>query len=896
MRSPAPFLTLLLALAASWPAVAGSGEWTVDDLLLQETVQEVEIAPDGNSAVWVKRKMDKEKGTVVSNLFLTSLEDGRELALTRGTDRHGSPRFSPDGRRLAFVSDRPRRGEKEDDKLAKSQLFLLDLGGGEPWSVTSLARPLGAFAWQDDGHLVFVAPEDPTRLELATEKAKDTSIVVEDPVTPPTRLFRLALATGEITRLTDNRDWIDLLAVSPDGHWAVTRRQQSLSFEYDNRLAPSAWLTNLATGESRQLFAGTRLFPSRVAWQPDSLGFYFSAERSSHPVYLQATISEVHHFDVASGRQQKVDLGWARGLGDVGSLAATPDGFLALLADGVHHLPARFVRVGSTHRRTALEGEHVDHVFDWVISRNGQRILYEHSTASQPPVWMRARLEGARLRAPEPTIRLNPGWADKPHFESEVVRFRGARGDEVEGILRYPFDWRQGERRPLILAIHGGPAGADLDQWSYRVSKPSPLWLARGAFVLEVNYHGSSNYGLEWVESITGGKYYELEIPDLEAGVDALIARGLVDPERLATTGWSNGGILSAELITRTRRYKVASIGAADVEWISDWGNVDFGAAFDQLYFGASPLENPQRYVDKSPFFRLPEVTTPTIVFTGTEDRNVPPSQSWSLYRALQQTTSTPVRLVVFPGEPHGLGRYVHQRRKIEEELAWLDRYLFATSPPQPAALAASSPLGRALERNHFAASGGRLGRLVAGLLVPEVVARGGLALGRFEVTRAQYAAFDSSYPVPAGKENHPAAGITFEQARAYCEWLSAETGEPYRLPREAEVAPLRKEAGTLGNTLDHWAGFAPNPEEAEALRRAAEALGADGPLLAEVGRFDAVGEAEPLFDLGGNAAEWVTAADGSALLLGPSADSPARPKGPSEAAPPYRGFRVARE
>ncbi len=896
MRSPVSALTLLLALCVNQPAVAGSSEWTVDDLLLQETVQEVEIAPDGRSAVWVKRVMDKEKGTVASNLFLTSLDDGRELALTRGADHHGSPRFSPDGRRLAFLSDRPRRGEKAaDEKLAPSQLFLLDLGGGEPWPVTSLARPLATFAWQDDGHVVLVAPEEPTRLELETEKAKDTSIVVEDPLTPPTRLFRLALESGEITRLTDNRDWIDLLAVSPNGRWAVTRRQQSLAFGYDNRLAPSTWLTDLGTGESRRLLEGSRLFPSHVAWQPASQGFYFAAERASHPVYLQATISEVYHYDVVSGRQQKVDLGWARGLGEVGSLTATPDGFLALLADGVRHRPARFVRNGSSHRRSALEGEHAGHVFHWVASRDGQRILYEHSTPSDPPVWMRARLEGTRLVASEPTIHPNPGWAGKPRPKSAVMRFRGARGDEVEGILRYPFDWREGERRPLILAIHGGPAGADLDQWTFRVSKPLPLWLSRGAFVLEVNYHGSSNYGLEWVESITGGKYYELEIPDLEAGVNALIARGLVDPERLATTGWSNGGILSAELITRTHRYKAASIGAADVEWISDWGNVDFGAAFDQLYFGASPLEDPQRYVDKSPFFRLPEVTTPTIVFTGTEDRNVPPSQSWSLYRALQQAGRT-VRLVLFPGEPHGLGRYVHQRRKVEEELAWLDRYLFTKVPPEPAALAPTSPLGRALERARSVASDGRLGRLVAGVLVPEVVAHEGLTLGRFEVTRAQYATFDPTYPVPAARANYPATGILFEQARAYCEWLSMRTGERYRLPREAEVAALRKSAGTLGNTLDHWAGFAPNPEEAEALRNAAAALGGEGPLLAEVGRFDALGTTEPLFDLGGNAAEWVLAEDGSAKLLGPSADQPRAPKGSGDAAPAYRGFRVVRE
>ena len=117
-----------------------------------------------------------------------------------------------------------------------------------------------------------------------------------------------------------------------------------------------------------------------------------------------------------------------------------------------------------------------------------------------------------------------------------------------------------------------------MDRWSQGYTSPKLILCERGAFVFEVNYHGSSNYGLEWVESIGNGKYYELEIDDIERGVDALIERGLVDADRLATMGWSNGAILSTELITRTRRYKAASCGAGDVEWISDWANVDFGA------------------------------------------------------------------------------------------------------------------------------------------------------------------------------------------------------------------------------------------------------------------------------------------------------------------------------
>jgi len=257
-----------------------------------------------------------------------------------------------------------------------------------------------------------------------------------------------------------------------------------------------------------------------------------------------------------------------------------------------------------------------------------------------------------------------------------------------------------------------------------------------GSFVLRVNYHGSGNYTLEWVESISNGRYYELEIPDIEAGVDALIARGLVDENMLASMGWSNGAILTTELVTRSPRYKAAAAYAGDVEWISDWGNVDFGAAFDNYYFGASPLEDPGLYIRKSPFFRLGEVTAPTIISTGTADRAVPPSQSWSHYRAMQQIGKTEVRFILFPDEPHQLMKYVHQRRKVEEELAWFDRHLFGTHEEINPALRKGSPLDTVLKLAGVAREGGLYGRRVGTTLVPEVVQLGDAQLVYYPIHR----------------------------------------------------------------------------------------------------------------------------------------------------------------
>jgi dipeptidyl aminopeptidase/acylaminoacyl peptidase len=874
---------------------SASKRWTADDLLLAEQAGEFAVSPDGQWAVWVKTAMDKEKGEQVSNLVLSRLGgDSLEIALTRGKDRCRNPRWAPDGQTIAFLGTRPLPEKKGDDeKTAKTQLWLIRAQGGEPWPLTTLDREIRGFAWRDKDTLVLALPEAKSLFEQTVEKDKDTSRAVEDAERePPVRLWSVSIKGGAPSRLTNNRDWIEWVQVSPDGRWAVTLHAQSLSFQFDHRVPPVLKVTDLVSGRTRALLEGQRLLPVAARWASDSKGFYFVHQYSSHPTYFTASIELLQYVDAESGRATPVDLQWKRGLGSA-RIQPTADGFIALLADGVRQRPARYTRTADGWTRQELSGEHVRNIVDWALGGDGATLVYDHSSASTPDQWYRGRLAGATIESPVRLTDLNPGFKGKPVHRSEVVRWRGARDEEVEGILYYPLEYREGTRAPLFLSIHGGPLGADGDYWDQGYAYPKLLLAQRGAFLLEVNYHGSSGYGLEWAESICCGNYYDLERVDLEKGADYVIGRGLADPERLGSIGWSNGAILTTELVTRSRRFKAASAGAGDVEWISDWGNVDFGASFDNYYFGKAPYEDPDLYIRKSPYFRLKDVTTPIILYTGTDDRNVPPSQSWSHFRVLQQVGRTPVRFVLFPGEPHGLGKYVHQKRKIDEDMAWFDTHLFGTKPVE-AVVKEGSPLEAALARKGFARSGGLFGRTVKGKLVPEAVAYEGLLMGRFEVTRAQYAAFESQGRFAPGTANLPANGITFEQAKAYAAWLARLTGEPWRLPSAAEVKDLYDAARGDENTLDHWAGYAPNPEDAERVRQRAAELGGSAPLLEEVGRHMGRGDSEKVYDLGGNVAEWASGADGRGVLVGGSADQPAAgAEAAASAAGAYRGLRV---
>jgi dipeptidyl aminopeptidase/acylaminoacyl peptidase len=929
MKFRQPRIFVLVALCCGFAKMPQAAEenkapdktspWKPEDVVFAENVRQFRISPDGQWVAWIKAQGDKEKDAVVSNLFLSSLSNDVEIQLTRGSDTVSSFNWSPDGKWIAFLSSKSRPQAKPD--TAATQIWLINPHGGEPYVLTELAHGPQRVDWLDKETMIFSAEEDPSAYEQAEKKRRDDSEVADDADhKPAVRLFKISMKDKKITRLTTNTNWIGNWSVSKDGKYAVAIHEKSLHYTFDQKVPPVTIVHNLADGSEKQIFAEGRVHPRAFSWSPDSGGFYAVAPFSTDPKFITASIELLYFYDVASGKSAAAPLDWANGIGS--GVSATSDGFLAGLSAGHRFEISRYTLNKSgdnwTWRRASVEGDAARNIENFEVTPDGKTLVYVYSTSGVMPQLYRAQLDGSKLLSPVQLTHLNDGLIkSRVIAKAEVIRWKGANNDEVEGILHYPAKYEAGKKYPLITAIHGGPAGSDKDFWDNNWAYPLQLLTQRGAFVLQVNYHGSNNYGLKWVESICCGKYYDLETPDINSGVDFLIEKGFVDADKVATLGWSNGSILSTSLlVTYPDRYKVASVGAGDVEWISDWGNVVFGDSFDSYYFGKSPLEDPDLYIRKSPFFKMDKVKAPVLIFHGAADTNVPTAQSWSYFRALQYYGKVPVKFVIFPGEPHGPRKLTHQMRKVEEEMAWFDKYFFKPTPGENEALKTGSPLEEAIRAKNVAQTHGFYGvelkQKGREYLAPETVKRGNLEIGRFEVTIFQYLEFKQRREVksksvfggitvpgdeftPAGL-NLPETSVGIEDAKAYVFWLSDETGQTWRIPYEDEVKTLY-ESRDGENALDYWAGYSPNPDDTAKLREQAKKLPGKSPLLKVVGSFRGQGQEgeELIYDLGGNAAEWVLTRDGKGKLIGGSADCPADSKASCTPAPEYVGFRVVR-
>ena len=874
MKDTLLIYSLLLAAVPVFGQTSNDNTWTPEDIVYTEKIYGETFSPDNEKILWRKNRAVKEDDKFSSDLYLTLLNEKEAdglpvtIQLTNNDERDYNGFFSADSKSVYFLSSR-----KEGKKLWKLSLY-----GGEAQEVHAFENGISSVKRLNDSTLYFLADEGKTQRDRQLEEQQDNTVVVEDSVHwKVTKLYTYNLNSGKIRRVTDNQFPIQQYAFSDDGRWLITGHTMSRHYAADAQPKPKYYLYDRQNNTRTEMLQDLQT-PRGFQFTQNSEGFYFTSVRSSDPQWSGAGVSLLHYYDLSSGSLQKVTLDHENGLGQSygDNFGLAQSGFIASLANGARLQLASYSGPDGGNKTLLDFGSMSQNTHLTAVSNDGTQALFAQATATQLPRYYVASLSEKRGRLTvgplEEWVRLNDKLKKKPKTRREVMTWTGANDEEVTGILYYPMDYEEGKTYPLLLSIHGGPSGVDIDFWSERWSTYPHIFAQQGAFVLKPNYHGSSNHGQAFVESIKGS-YYDQEMVDIMNGVNKLINEGKVDEEKLGTMGWSNGAILTTMLTLRyPETFKAATPGAGDVNWTSDYGTCRFGVQFDQSYFGGAPWDdtgelnyNPE-YIRLSPLFDLEKVVTPTLIFHGSEDRAVPRDQGFEYFRALQQSGKAPHKFLWFPGQPHGLQKISHQLRKMNEEIDWIEKYVLGTFEEENEAFKEESPLARLLKRDEVACYEDLYGVMENNTLLPEVVEvkEDSIHIGRFEVTNAQYQAYDATHPYRPTAANVPVSGLGIEQARAYVAWLSDRTGETYRLPNAEEAKALHTLAVKHGpdeNTLNHWAGYAPTPKEARMLKAKLE--GVKGSLVKPAGRFKPLttGEAT-LYDVGGNVAEY--GADGT--------------------------------
>jgi dipeptidyl aminopeptidase/acylaminoacyl peptidase len=683
-RSLFPVLAVAAAAFASLAtlssaAFAGGKPWTSDDILALKTVSDPQVSPDGRWVAYVVSELNGDRSDYQTDVWLVPSAGGESRRLTASSNADEFPRWSPDGKLVAFLSERPRPGAKKDDAPkepaqdeGKRQIWLIHPDGGEAWMLSDAKGGVSAFEWSRDGRTIAYLSKEP-KSDERRRKEKDR----DDAITPKemyawNRLWVMDVASKKAMQLTSGDLHVSSFSFSPDGRkLAIAAQPTPLipdNFNSDLYVVP-------ATGGKPAPLVVRTGTDARPLWSPDGRWIAFvSQDGKSAEWFVNSYLCVV---SPAGGAARNVTSGFdeqVEGLG-AGGLVWTPDS-RSIVFQSNQHTAQQLFRAHPDGRpvERITSGDGMSSAFS--CGADGEVACCLRQDSEHPTeVFRLARDGGAPVRLTD----TNPQVADFLSFPKRLVTWKGAGGMEIEGLVIYPPSYKAGQRVPLLLNVHGGPAGTHSNTCTV-ASKlyPWPLFAQKGYAILLPNPRGSGGYGeafraanrRDW-----GGKDYE----DIMAGVDALIEHGVADPARLAVCGWSYGGFMTSTIVTKTDRFRAAVVGAGVTDLVSMAGTCDI-PDFNRSYFDSWPWEDPQFYVDHSALLHAGNVKTPTLLVHGQADERVPTSQGWEFYTALKQR-GIATDLLLLPRQPHG-PREPRLLKAVQQwHMDWIDRYTLAQAP-----------------------------------------------------------------------------------------------------------------------------------------------------------------------------------------------------------------------
>jgi len=662
--------------SASKPAATPRNS-TIDDYFQIREVSQPEISPDGQWVAYAVRTRMLKEDKNEQRLWMVSTHGGDPIPLTAEGVSSSHPRWSPDGKYLAFLSAR---------NNGKTQVWLLSRLGGEAAHLTDIPQGVDDFEWSPDSTRLVLILRDPKPEDLEAAKDKDKEKPAAKPKTPPpfvidrlqfkrdtvgyldrrrTHLYVIDVASKKSAQITSGDFDDSEPAWSPDGKQLVFSSNRSTP-DPDRTYNSDIWVAAADNSDKGKHLTQitTNPGPDRSpAWSPDGKWIAFISQTD-----LKAMIYATHHLAIApsSGGEAKVlTLAFDRSIRRPRFSSDGRSIYFIADDDGTENLCRIAVTGGEVMR--PIGGPLV--VASYSLSKDGA-IAAQISTLDRPDeIFLSNEKDLTRLTKTNDALfsQLRLAQADYVHFKSKD-------GTSVSGYLYKPVDYAPGKKVPTLLNPHGGPVG----QYSASFYHLAQLYAANGYAVLLPNPRGSSGYGQKFCEAIFAD-WGNKDFQDDMAMVDYAVAQGIADPDKLGVGGWSYGGMSTDFIIAQTTRFKAAISGAGIALMTSGYGHDQYIRDYDSEL--GRPWENKAVWEKISPYYRVNNITTPTLFMGGDVDWNVPIIGGEQMYQALKSLGRT-TELVVYPGEFHGFTTPSHIKDRLERYLAWYAHYVKGDATP----------------------------------------------------------------------------------------------------------------------------------------------------------------------------------------------------------------------
>ena len=621
---------------------------------------------DNASFIFASNREAPSSAATQNQLYLMRIDGGEARKITDAKEGVTTFALSKDGKWLVYRSG----------KAGEEQLYRLPVDGIDlavPEALTKQAAGVGTWKWSPDGkRIYFTGPETPDADEKARREKKFT-VDIRNADTPLAGLWAVDIEPRAVKQLTkDPTITVADFNVSPDGKWVGFRGVSADRYKRnitEQNINSDPFLVDVATGEVERLMQNVEVGESAPTFSPDSRFVAVSAPDDLEKYTMKNQRVYLRPVGEKGGKWRKLGAAYD---GDVTADFWSKDGSTIYFNDGVRattQLLALDVQKDAVRQVTSEKAAIT------VTQDEDTGVLFiAYSDGATPPTTFTApSIQALATRAAWTALTdANPQVRGFALGEQEEFTWKSKDGRTVGGVLVKPVGYKPGERYPLIVAIHGGPAAADVLRFNGGYG--AQVYAGAGYVVLQPNYRGSTNYGEAFKNGIVGN-YFAPGFDDIMTGVDALIAQGLVDGTRMGALGWSAGGHWSNWILTHTDRFKAISSGAGTSNWISMYAQSDVQRN-RQYYLGDKlPYEDFDAYWVQSPLKYIKNAKTPTMIHVVEGDPRVPSPQSVELHMALKRL-GVPTELFMYPGQSHGIPDARNQFVKSMAEMAWMDYYV----------------------------------------------------------------------------------------------------------------------------------------------------------------------------------------------------------------------------